>query len=101
MLRHDSLRQLNLNQLTHLSRGERPPNRAEKAILASCCVKRLLHDSMRQLNLKQMIHLSREGDGARTEAEEAIWHLAASDWLLHDSVRQLKFESGLGGWYRP
>jgi hypothetical protein len=30
MLRHDSLRQLNLNQLTHLSREERPPNRAEK-----------------------------------------------------------------------
>jgi hypothetical protein len=56
---------------------------------------------MRQVNLKQMIHLSRKGDGARTEAEEAIWHLAASDWLLHDSVRQLKFESGLGGWYRP
>jgi len=48
---HDSVRQLNLSQWTHPSPRETPPNRAENAILASCCVKRLLHDSLRQLDL--------------------------------------------------
>jgi hypothetical protein len=49
------------------------------------------YDSLRQLNLSQLTHLSREGNGPGTEAEEAIWHLAASERLLHDSVH----DSGL------
>jgi hypothetical protein len=46
------------------------------------------HDSLRQINLSQLTHLSR-GIASRIEAEEAIWHIAASELLNHDSMRQM------------
>jgi hypothetical protein len=66
MLLHDSLRQLNLNQLTHLSReGNGPGIETEEAIWPLAASEWLIHDSMRQLKFES-------GLEARYRSEQAI-----------------------------
>jgi hypothetical protein len=55
MLSHESVRQLDLTQLTHLSReGNGPGIEAEEAIWHIAASELLNHDSMRQIDLSQV-----------------------------------------------